>query len=89
MFLKLDANSGFWQIKLFRESALLTSFIIPFGRICFNQLPFGITSAPEHFQRRTLQLLDGVDSMVCLVDDILVCGKDQDEHDQRLEAVLN
>lgn len=25
--------------------------------------------------------------MVCLVDDILVCGKDQD--DQRLEAVLN
>ena len=49
MFSKLDANSGFYQVKLDPESALLTTFITPFGRFCFNRLPFGITSAPEHF----------------------------------------
>ena len=48
VFSKLDANSGFWQIPLSKESALLTTFITPFGRYHFNRLPFGITSAfPE------------------------------------------
>ena len=38
---KLDANSGFWQIELSKESALLTTFIIPFGQFCLNSLPLG------------------------------------------------
>ena len=50
-FTKLDANSGFWQIPLSKQSRLLTMFITPIGRFCFNKLPFGISSAPEHFQK--------------------------------------
>ena len=50
LFNKLDANSGFWQIPLADQSQLLTTFITPFGRYCFKKLPFGISSAPEHFQ---------------------------------------
>ena len=49
LFSKLDANSGFWQIPLAPSSRLLTTFITPMGRYCFNKLPFGISSAPEHF----------------------------------------
>jgi len=48
---KLDAKSGFWQIPLARNSRVLTTFITPYGRYCFNVLIFGITSAPELFQR--------------------------------------
>ena len=44
VFSKLDANSGFWQIPLTEESRLLTTFITPFGRYCFNKLPFGIST---------------------------------------------
>ena len=58
IFSKLDTNSGFWQIPLSEESKLLTTFITPFGRYCYNKLPFGITSAPEHFQRRMNSLLE-------------------------------
>ena len=88
VFSKLDAKSGFWQIPLSEESALLTSFITPYGQYCFNRLPFGITSAPEHFQKRMSAILKGIEGVVCLMDDILVFGKNQQEHDERLYAVL-
>ncbi|KAL5488977.1 hypothetical protein EMCRGX_G018012 [Ephydatia muelleri] len=88
LFSKLDANSGFWQIPLARESALLTTFITPFGRFCFNRLPFGITSAPELFQKRMSSILGGMDGVVCLIDDILVFGTTRVEHDRRLDQVL-
>ncbi len=88
IFTKLDATSGFWQIPLTEDSALLTTFITPFGRYCFNRLPFGISSAPEHFQRRMTQILEGCEGVVCHADDILVYGKDQTEYDTRLHQVL-
>ena len=88
VFSKLDANSGFWQIPLAAESRLLTTFITPFGRYCFNKLPFGISSAPELFQKRMSKLLEGLDGVVCLMDDVLIFGRDQQEHDARLIKVL-
>ena len=88
MFLKLDANSGFWQVPLSKNSRELTTFITPFGRYCYNKLPFGISSAPEHFQRRMHSLLEGLDGVVCVMDDILVFGKTKQDHDNRLQAVL-
>lgn len=87
-FSKLDANSGFWQIPLDEKSSYLTTFITPFGRFRFLRLPFGISSAPEHFQRRMMQLLEKTPGTVCHMDDILIWGNDQAEHDQRLNIVL-
>ena len=88
IFSKLDANSRFWQISLTVSSWLLTTFITPSGRYCFNKLPFGISSAPEHFQKRMSTILRGLDGVVCQMEDVLVFGKDQAEHDERLTAVL-
>ena len=60
-FSKLDSNSGFWQIPLTDDSIFLTTFITPYGHYCFNKLPFGISSAPEHFQKRMNQILAGLE----------------------------
>ena len=89
-FSKLDTNSGFWQIALSEESKLLTTFITPFGHYCYNKLPFGITSAPEHFQRRMSSLLEGLQGVLCVtvMDDIIVFDTSQQEHDCRLHTVL-
>ncbi|OXA53834.1 Transposon Tf2-6 polyprotein [Folsomia candida] len=86
-FTKLDANSGFFQIVLSPESRRLTTFLTPFGRYCYKRLPFGITSAPEVYQKRMSEILRG---RICVVhhDDILVWGKTMEEHDARLRDVL-
>ena len=62
VFSKVDANIGFWQIPLAKESRLLTTFITPFSRFWFNKLPFGISSVPEVFQRHmnNLKVLSGL-----------------------------
>ena len=71
IFTKLDASAGFWQIPLAKESRPLTTFITPFGRYQFNALPFGITSAPELFQKRMNALLSNLKGVLCLMDNVL------------------
>jgi hypothetical protein len=88
IFTKLDANSGFYQIPLDEPSKLLTTFVTPFGRYCFNRLPMGICSAPEVFQRTMSSLLEGIDGVICHMDDILCHGTTQADHDRRVHAVL-
>ena len=85
---KLDANSGFHQVLLTEQSKKLATFLTPFGRYCYNRLPFGISSAPGHFQKQASRTIAGLSGVVCLMDDILVYGKDQAEHDSRLRATL-
>ena len=88
IFSKLDANSGFWQIPLTPSCRHFTTFITPFGRYWFNKLPFGISSAPEVFQKQMSTILEGLPGVLCHLDDILVYGKDTEEHDSRLKLVL-
>lgn len=89
VFSKLDANSGFYQIVLAPESRHLTTFLTPFGRYRFKRLPFGITSAPEVFQKRMEVILKGIKNIVILLDDILVFGATSEEHDVTLRLVLD
>ena len=88
MFSLLDAASGFWQIPLEKQTAKLTIFITPIGRYFFHRLPFGITSAPEIFQREISSLFKGIDGVEVYMDDILIFGKTAEEHEVRLQKAL-
>jgi hypothetical protein len=88
MFSKLDANAGFWQVVMDPESRLLTTFITPWGRFCFRRMPFGVSSAPEFYQRAMEKILKGLKGVICLMDDILVYGKNPSDHWYRLKKVL-
>lgn len=41
---------------------------------CFNKLPFGISSAPELFQWRMNQILEGLEGVLHQMDDVLIFG---------------
>ena len=51
-------------------------------------MPFVITSAPEHYQKKMNEILEGVEGQISIIDGILVRGKTQMEHNTRLGAVL-
>ena len=89
VFSKLDANHGYWQLKLDSESELLTTFNTTFGRYCYQRAPFGINSIQEVYQKRILQLFDDLESVETDIDDILAWGRSQEEHDTRLKNALN
>ena len=88
IFSKLDANSGFWQIPMSESSQHLTTFLTPFGRFYYKKLPFGLSSAPEIFCREMTKILEGIAGVVVHMDDILVIGSDEREHNSRLTQVL-
>ena len=71
-FSKLDASSGYWQIKEDEESSHLLAFGTPFGRSFFKRLPYGIHSASEVFQRETTSIVSDVPSSAKCQEDIKV-----------------
>ncbi|GFR99768.1 Pol polyprotein [Elysia marginata] len=70
------------------QSRLLTTFLTPFGRFCMNRLPFGISSAPEIFQRRMSEILRDIEGVICHMDDNSVHAPTQSVHDDRVRIVL-
>ena len=88
VFSKADLSSGYWHVRLDEESSFLTTFQSAFGRYRYLRLPFGISGASEYFQKRLIVALEGLPGVVCIADDVVIHGRDQQEHDQRLQAFL-
>ena len=59
-FSKLDASSGYWQIKVDAENSRLLAFVTPLGRYCIKRLLYGIHSASEVFQRVISSIISNV-----------------------------
>ncbi len=47
-----------------------------------------ISSGSEIFQKCMSKILEGLDGVECNIDDVLIYGRTQAEHDQRLDALL-
>ena len=69
VFSVLDVRKGFWHIELDEPSSYLTTFHTPFGRYRWKRMPFGISSAPEVFQRRMHELIEGLQGVEVIADD--------------------
>ena len=52
VFSVADAKNGFWHVELDDASSYLTTFGTAWGRYRWKRMPFGISPAPEEFQRR-------------------------------------
>ncbi|KAJ8290613.1 hypothetical protein GJAV_G00015280 [Gymnothorax javanicus] len=95
VFKLVDARDAFLQCKLDEASSLMTTFWTPWGRKRWLKLPFGMSVAPEVYQRKQHELLEGLEGVEPIADDILIvgCGDNEEaankDHDHKLIALLN
>ena len=70
----LDAKNGFSHVKFDEESSYLTTSRTHFGRYRWCRMPFGVSSAPEVFQRRMHELIEGLSGTEVVADDFIVAS---------------
>uniref|UniRef100_A0A131XQ90 RNA-directed DNA polymerase n=1 Tax=Ixodes ricinus TaxID=34613 RepID=A0A131XQ90_IXORI len=87
-FTKLDLAQAYQQLVLDDSSAEVLTVNTMKGLYKVRRLPFGISVAPWLFQRVIDTLLAGIPGVKAYLDDILISGNTQEEHGERLEAVL-
>ena len=94
LFSVVDAKDGFLQVALDESSSYLTTCWTPFGRIRWLRMPFGISSAPEEWQRRIDHCFEGLDNTQVIADDTIIYGSGENDaeadksHDTAFRALI-
>ena len=70
----MDALDSFTQVLLNEDSSKCTTMQTPWGRYGWLRLPYGVSSAPEEFQKGIHEALDGLPGIANIADDVLVYG---------------
>ena len=88
VFSKLDLRSGYHQLVLAQESRYITTFVTHERLRRYTRLNFGINSASEIFQNAVCEQIKDIPGALNISDDIIIYGKNQEAHNQALDAVL-
>ena len=88
MFSKIDLKSSFHQIKLDESSCYITRFCSNLGIFRYKRLMFGISCATEIYQHIIQQVISKCKGAYNFHDDIIVAGKDEKDHDENLQSLL-
>ncbi|XP_062710183.1 uncharacterized protein K02A2.6-like [Aedes albopictus] len=81
----IDLSDAYPQVEVEESSRRLPTISTHKGLFQYNRLPSGVKSAPGAFQSIIDSMVPGVKPYL---DDILIAGRTQEEHDLRLHAVL-
>lgn len=88
-FSTIDLSNAFYHIELAEDSRHLTNFFTEFGTFRCVRLPFGLCNAPDLFQEALeRKVLDGCPGVKNYLDDVLVFGRTEAEHDENLRRVM-
>ncbi|XP_052105536.1 uncharacterized protein K02A2.6-like [Mytilus californianus] len=88
-FSKMDLRYGFHQLELEEGSREITTFVTHRGLYRYKRLMFGINAAPEKYQQVISQVFHDIEGVQNISDDIVVFGRTKEEHDERLNLVLD
>lgn len=87
-FTKIDLADAYNQIKLGPISQKRLALSTHQGVLLQKRLCFGIKSAPGYFQQLMDQLTKDLPGVAVYLDDILVSGKDAEDHVNNLKRLL-
>ena len=87
-FSKIDLSDAYLQVPLDEPSREMCTINTPFGLYRPTRLPFGTANAPAVFQSIIDETLQGIPMTWAYLDDILVTGRNENEHQVNLEMVF-
>ena len=90
LFSTFDLTSGYFQIPLNEKDIPKSAIACKYGHFEMTRMPFGLNNAASTFKRTMEMALQGLQWITCLIyiDDIIVFGKNVDEHLLREEQAL-
>lgn len=87
-FSKIDLAQAYLQMEVEESDKKFLTINTHKGLFQYNRLVFCVASAPAIWQRAMEQVLQGIPGTQCYLDDIIVTGKNDDEHLENLNKVL-
>ena len=90
VFSTIDLRSAYHQVPLKEEDKPYTAFEARGNLYQFTRLPFGVTNGVACFQREMMKFVDenGLEASFPYLDNVTICGKDQEDHDANLKQFL-
>ena len=87
---KLDLAQAYHQCKMADDSKPLTAFTFNNTLFQFERVPFGLKGSPAYFSRVINTVLYDLigNNLLAYMDDIIVFSKNESEHLEKLEAVI-
>lgn len=87
-FTKLDLKEAYTQVEVDEETSKLLTWNTHKGLFKVNRLVYGTKPNTAIFQQIMDKTMKGLKGVVCLLDDILITGKNEDEHIENVRAVF-
>ena len=87
-FTRLDIRQAYNNIMLRSEDQKLTTINTSKGLYVWKRLPYGVSSSTAIFQQTIDRVLQGLKGVACRVDDVIITGKNDEEHLDTLEEVV-
>ena len=88
IFSKLDMRQGYHQLLLDPESRKIATFSTPWGNFRPKRLIFGAKSSQDLFDETIYRIFGDIPRCLNQRDDILLGGRNLEEHNKTLESVL-
>lgn len=88
LFTTLDIKQAFHQVELTEDCRDVTTFITNWGLFRYKRLLFGVNCAPELFQNLMESILAECENTVVFIDDIVIFGSTEEEHDSAVKQTL-
>lgn len=86
----LDLKSAYHQIPIAEHEKQYTAFEACGTLFQFRRIPFGVTNGVACFQRTIDEIIktEGLTDTFAYIDNVTVCGKTKEHHDQNLERFM-